>query len=172
MQRVRYFWQSIIGISILGMILAACSGGAATVSVSDSSSASTTSSTTSSTTTTTAAATPTTAPSVAHCSDIAAFAGAGAIGLSTSTFLPVPFPSGTVGYVSDNYETNGYQYRIINYCTPGNTVAGIRSYFTTAFTTNGYANTAIFPLHGNPNSMCGDPYCWVHQEAGPPFYAG
>jgi hypothetical protein len=159
MQRTRHIWQSIIGVFILGLTLAACTGGTATVTVGGgSSSISTTGSSSSTTSSAAATATPTSAPSVAHCSDIAAFASAGAASLTTSTFPAIPFPSSTVGYVADNYETNGYQYRIINYCTPGNTVAGIRSYFASAFPMNGYANTAIFPLHGNPNSQCGDPY--------------
>jgi hypothetical protein len=172
MQRSRHLWHSTIGILLFGLALTACAGGTDTLTVGSSGSSSSTTSSGSSTTMTAATATPTSAPSVARCSDIAAFASAGAASFTTSTFPAISFPASTVGYVADNYEMNGYQYRIINYCTPGNTVAGIRSYFASNFPMHGYSTTPTFPLHGDPHAMCGDPYCWVFQEAGPPFYAG
>jgi hypothetical protein len=91
----------------------------------------------------------------------------------TGTLFPaVAFPAGSVGYIADQYETSGYQYRIINYCTPNSTVSVIRTHFAAAFPAAGYAQTSTFPLHGNPSSACGDPYCWSFGDAGPQYYAG
>jgi hypothetical protein len=173
MQITQRTWQGIVALALVGMALMACSFGGSTGSgTSSGSSSSSTTGGASSSTTTSGGGSMTTTTSITSCNQLAAFAGAGAATFASSLFPAVSFPAGSRGYIADHYETNGYQYRILNYCTNGSTVSAIRAHFATAFPAAGYANTSIFPLHGNPSSSCGDPYCWSFGDAGPQYYAG
>jgi hypothetical protein len=166
--------QGIVALAIVGVALMACSfGGSNSVSSSGSSGSGSSSSTTrSGSSSTTTSGGSTTTASVTRCSQLAAFASAGTASLTAHFYPAIGVPAGSVGYIASKYETNGFQYRVINYCTPGQTIAGIRSAMSATFPASGYHQTPFFPLRGDPHASCGDPYCWSWGDAGPQYYAG
>jgi hypothetical protein len=81
----------------------------------------------------------------------------------------VGFHSNTVGSIVQTFETNNYQFEIINACTKSTTASAIRAYYASGHPTKGFVQTSTFPYHGNASSACGDPYCWYKDASHPSF---
>lgn len=114
--------------------------------------------------TSTHGATPTLAPtntpvSSMACAGVTGFSGASAAGVSAH-FPGITFLPGSLSTIAQTYETNGYQYQVVNLCTPGTTAEAIRAFFASSLPANGWTQTSTFPLRGDGGAACGDPYCW------------
>jgi hypothetical protein len=58
---------------------------------------------------------------------------------------------------------------VIKSCTPNASVNSVRAYYASKLASNGWAQSSILPLNGDPTSVCGDTYCWK-QAAVPTRY--
>jgi hypothetical protein len=171
---------SLILVMVFVMALSACSlasnPGPTIEQSSTSSQTSTTGSptagtSTDGTSTTGSPATPTPAPiPITKCSQVSGFSTAGTISTG-SHFSEVSFHSNTVGFVAQKFETNNYQFEIINACTKSTTASAIRAYYASGLPTTGFLHISTFPYHGNASSACGDPYCWYKDGSHPSFQA-
>ncbi len=113
--------------------------------------------------------TPTAVP-VTSCSQLSGFGSAGSISAGPH-FSEVSFHSNTVGFVAQKFETNNFQFEIINACTKSTTTSAIRSYYAGGLPTTGFVKSSTFPYKGNASSACGDPYCWYKDGSHPSFQA-
>ena len=137
-----------------------------------SSTASPTSTTSASTGGSPATATPTQPPvPVTNCSQVSGFGSAVSISAG-SHFTNVSFQANTIGFIAQKFETNSYQFEIINACTKSTTVGAIHSYYASGLPSSGFAQSSTYPYNGNASAACGDPYCWFNASSHPSFQAG
>jgi hypothetical protein len=165
--------QAIIIIAVmllLPVLLSACNNSTASVGATPTSQPTTLpTATTSNQSTPTATPTPTPVP-ISSCTQVSGFGSAGPISTG-SHFSEVGFPANTVGFIQQTSETNSYQFRIISACTRGATAGYIRAYFSAGLPPSGFTQSLNYPYQGNPNSACGDLYCWYKGTAHPSFQA-
>jgi hypothetical protein len=135
---------------------------------------SSTSSPTSTTSASTGGSTPTpTQPPipVTNCSQVSGFGSAVSISAGLH-FSEVNFQANTIGFIAQKFETNSYQFEIINACTKSTTVGAIHSYYASGLPSSGFAQSSTYPYNGNASAACGDPYCWFNASSHPSFQAG
>ena len=153
----------------LVITLSACSLGTNPTSTAEQSS---TSSPTSTTGGSPATPTPTQPPvPVTNCSQVSGFGSAGSISAGLH-FSDVSFYANTIGFIAQKFETNNYQFEIINACTKSTTVGTIHSYYASGLPSSGFAQSSTYPYNGNASAACGDPYCWFNASSHPSFQAG
>ena len=160
---------------LLALLISACDGGTATVVVSGNTptaSADTATATLVPPTDTPIPPPPTPVPAATSCAQATGFT-TDPLASAGAHFTDVVFPQFSVGHVDTTYDTNGYQYQVIDACSNSQTTGSIDSFYATNLITsvNGWVQTNIFPLRGDPNASCGDAYCWK-KDTGPTRYVG
>ncbi len=174
--RVFYVCTLLAGFLLLLAGLGGCSAAASGGRTSTSTPSASATTDTAATMTAAAAGTPTapataTSAPITSCAQVSGFGSAGSISTG-SHFSEVSFPAHTVGVFRQTFETNSYQFRLISACTAGTTAAAIRAHFSNSLPPTGFIQSLTFPYQGNPNTACGDPYCWYKGSAHPSFQAG
>lgn len=168
------FIALVLSLTLM-LTLSACSFASNATSTTEQSSTSNPTPTTdtgaSSTGSTDSQATPTSTVSaapVSNCSEIAQFSSAGSISTG-SHFSEVTFHANTVGFIAQKFETNSFQFEVINACTKSTTTSAIHAFYASGLPSTGFLSSSTFPYQGNASSACGDPYCWYKDGSHPSF---
>lgn len=152
---------------VLCLLLSACSLGGSDTTSTPATSADTPTTAAATDTPTPSGPTPTpsptptpTVPPIASCSQVSGFETAGAVAMSPA-FPEVGLPAGTVGSVTQTFETNGYLFAVYTLCSNAFKSGHLQVYFATGLPGSGFPQSANFPYHGDPTSACGDTNCWT-----------
>jgi hypothetical protein len=158
--------MTIIALSLLMSLFAACGVSTTTVVSSPGSSTSSPTSVPGGGTATPSRVPPTATSVPANCATLLPGAGTASAG---SSFADAPFPAGAVsGPVTPHAVGIGpgmFNIYLLAVCAQGTDASALRSFYAGQMPAHGWAYSATLPFDGQFEAACGDAYCWGKDHA-------